>query len=177
LWEVEVEEVEVETCCAAVSSDSDSESERTMMVFEWWLVGCGPMHATQLFDFRRLTRVQLGQVHVVEDFEEEDLEDVGAAGVFLASRSFLSSFRIEFILSSVKFNQKRCDSKAWKGRDVKQMNFQNFKGFQNWRSIWPQNIKKSLSLTSLIPSRPLTVLVLNKYHNSNTSRATGTTGP
>ena len=120
LWEVE--EVEVETCCAAVSSDSDSdsESERTMMVFEWWLVGCGPMHATQLFDFRRLTRVQLGQVHVEEEnFEEEDLEDVGAAGVFLASRSFLSSFRIEFILSSVKFNQKRCDSK---GRDVKQMN-------------------------------------------------------
>ena len=109
LWEVE--EVEVETCCAAVSSDSDSdsESERTMMVFEWWLVGCGPMHATQLFDFRRLTRVQLGQVHVEEEnFEEEDLEDVGAAGVFLASRSFLSSFRIEFILSSVKFNQKRC---------------------------------------------------------------------
>ena len=84
------------------------------------------MHATHLFDFRRLTRVQLGQVHVVvdaaveveeevfeeedfkeENFEEEDLEDVGAAGVFLASRSFLSSFRIEFILSSVKFNQKR----------------------------------------------------------------------
>jgi hypothetical protein len=128
LWEVEVEEVEVETCCAAVSSDSDSdsESERTMMVFEWWLVGCGPMHATHLFDFRRLTRVQLGQVHVVEDaaveveeedFEEEDLEDVGAAGVFLASRSFLSSFRIEFILSSVKFNQKRCTrdfkNKSW----------------------------------------------------------------
>ena len=115
LWEVE--EVEVETCCAAVSSDSDSdsESERTMMVFEWWLVGCGPMHATQLFDFRRLTRVQLGQVHVEEEnFEEEDLEDVGAAGVFLASRSFLSSFRIEFILSSVKFNQKRV---IQKGRD------------------------------------------------------------
>ena len=124
LWEVEVEEVEVETCCAAVSSDSDSdsESERTMMVFEWWLVGCGPMHATHLFDFRRLTRVQLGQVHVVEvfeeedfkeeNFEEEDLEDVGAAGVFLASRSFLSSFRIEFILSSVKFNQKRVIQKG-----------------------------------------------------------------
>ena len=86
-----------------------------MMVFEWWLVGCGPMHATHLFDFRRLTRVQLGQVHVEEEnFEEEDLEDVGAAGVFLASRSFLSSFRIEFILSSVKFNQKRV---IQKGRD------------------------------------------------------------
>ena len=105
LWEVE--EAEVETCCAAVSSDSDSDSEssRTMMVFEWWLVGCGPMHATHLFDFRRLTRVQLGQVHVEEEdfIEEEDLEDVGAAGVCLASLSFLSSFRIEFILSSVKF--------------------------------------------------------------------------
>ena len=87
-------------------SDSDSESSRTMMGCEWSL-GCGPMHTTHLIDVRRLTRVQLGQVQddsedfevKEEDFEAEESEDVDG-GVFLASRSFLSSFKREFIVSS-----------------------------------------------------------------------------
>ena len=86
-------------------SDSDSESSRTMMGCEWSL-GCGPMHTTHLIDVRRLTRVQLGQVQHAgisevkeEDFEAEESEDVDG-GVFLASRSFLSSFKREFIVSS-----------------------------------------------------------------------------
>ena len=59
------------------------------------------MHTTHLIDVRRLTRVQLGQVQngKQEDFEAEESEDVDG-GVFLASRSFLSSFKREFIVSS-----------------------------------------------------------------------------
>ena len=59
------------------------------------------MHATQWIDSMRLTSVHLGQVHDGVDavevgdvdataVEEEDVDD---AGVFLASRSFLISFR------------------------------------------------------------------------------------